>query len=118
MLVATAGMCVLLLVRQLARCTACSRNGAEPYATHEVQLSRARSGSADAAAARAARGRPVAAAAPPPPERLIDGSLGHILLPLTNLTNMTTASLLDAAANATTDQKRGLVRLHQDLHCR
>lgn len=35
----------------------------------------------------------------------------------TNLTNMATALLLDAAASAAVEQKRGLVRLHQVLHC-
>lgn len=139
---AAAALVLLLTVRQVGQCpcpagSGGGRSGPAPYATHEVVFERQRAqrdgsrtvpagtaaasaaapttaaGAATAAAAGAAAG---AAAATP---GAADLSLAHMLLPLTNLTNLTTAMLLDAAgANMTTGEARGLVRLHQDLYCR
>ena len=60
---------------------------------------------AEAAAEEAARAR-------------VDLSLAHRLLPLTNLSAVTTAALLDAYPGLSPTEARELVQLQQELHCR
>lgn len=47
----------------------------------------------------------------------VDLTMGHVLLPLTNLSGLTTVALLDAAGDVSGEDIRGLVRLHQALFC-
>lgn len=47
-----------------------------------------------------------------------DLSLAHLLLPLLNLTDLTTAALLDAHPGVAPSEAMALVRLHQQLYCR
>lgn len=67
------------------------------------------------AAAAATAALPAAAASSP---ALVDLSLAHRLLPLTNLSSLTTAALLDAHPGLSPAEARELVRLQQELHCR
>jgi hypothetical protein len=77
---------------------------------------------APAAAAAATAPPPAALPAPAPPAPgtppLVDLRLAHRLLPLTNLSALSTAALLDAAPGLGPADARALVRLHQELHCR
>ncbi|GBF94364.1 hypothetical protein Rsub_06986 [Raphidocelis subcapitata] len=60
----------------------------------------------------------------PPPVTLdapagppVDLRLAHLLLPLTNLSSLSTAALLDSHPGITPAEGREVVRLHQDLYC-
>lgn len=119
------GVAAILLLL-LLRCAntwgrASGAGGGRPYVTHELRL-------AAAGALRCVQERAVApgsgvsvigARAPPGSTAdTVDLSLAHHLLPLTNLSGLTTATLLDTAAANATGHGRALVRLHQDLYCR
>lgn len=98
-----------------------------PFVTHELYA--ARRGAAgsgvrcvrQASAAEAQGGQANASSGAPPLDpgvRTVDLSLAYRLLPLTNLSALTTAALLDAAQSNASAHGRRLVRLHQDLYCR
>ena len=48
----------------------------------------------------------------------VDLLLAHRLLPLTNLSALSTAAMFDAAPGISSAEGRGLVRLYQELYCR
>jgi hypothetical protein len=65
-----------------------------------------------------AAARPRAACTPAAPGQLVDMALAHRLLPLTNLSALSTAALLDAHPGIAPPEARALVQLQQELYCR
>ncbi|GBG00519.1 hypothetical protein Rsub_13269, partial [Raphidocelis subcapitata] len=119
-------LCAVLLGLALL-CPSCGRRAGahdvsgSPGGSRALRLETA--GGATAAPPGAAAPPPPA---PPPPEEAgargaadpVDLRLAHLLLPLTNLSSLSTAALLDSHPGITPAEARQVVRLHQELYCR
>ena len=112
-----------LLLLWNARCSCGHGGSAAAYVTHDQRTARRADPSRavfDAQRGAAGSGVGTTAAAAPTPfaAAAVDMSVAHLLLPLTNLSALTTAALLDAAGANHSREGRALVRLQQDLYCR
>lgn len=107
----------LLLIWQQPRRT-CSCSSCRPYTTHALDQQQQQRRQEVVQPVPGSEGVSVVIGTASPAMGPVDLSLADMLLPLTNLSSLTTAALLDAHRPLSSSSARGLVRLYQDLYCR